>query len=81
MIPQIPKPLTQKSKWAPIKPQVQPLAQSEVNDTRAELRELHIKFKAFRKNPPEDCREMMWALSLCKVLDEILDEYFKRVDA
>ena len=93
-IPQIPKPLPGKSKWTPIvKPLAQAMEAShdlgkneqvapspEINEARARLRDLHAKFKAFRKDPPEDCKDAIWLLSLCKVLDETLDIYFEKVD-
>lgn len=91
MIPQIPKPLATKSKWTPIKPLAQaieaahdlnknePVAPTaEVNEQRARLRDLHTKFKAFRKDPPDDLKDAIWVQSLCKVLDETLDMYFEK---
>ena len=94
MTPQIPKPLSGKSKWVPIKPLAQameaahdlnknePVAPTtEVQDARARLRDLHAKFKAFRKDPPDDLKGETWVQSLAKVLDETLDIYFEKVDA
>ena len=92
-IPQIPKPLAGKSKWTPIKPlaqaieaahdlvQNEPVAPTtEVSGARTRLRDLHAKFKAFRKDPPADLQGEIWVQSLAKVLDETLDLYFARVD-
>lgn len=51
----------------------------KVLDARAHMRKVHGDLKELRKNPPEDVKGAMWFLSLAKVLDETLDEYFKKV--
>lgn len=71
--PKIPQPL----KAPPPKPVTK--APPEVDDARENLREIHIRVKEARKNPPEDVKGAVWLLSLAKVLDETLDEYFKRI--
>lgn len=51
----------------------------KVIDARAHMRKVHGDLKEMRKNPPEDVKDAMWLLSLCKVLDETLDVYFEKV--